>query len=123
MTSAVPFSCPHIAATGKPSEHLSAKILTPEDILAYKCDKAAEEKLWQHLDSPKDFRHSVKVSEHCFAIFTDPSTSKTQLGFVMLQSMPMENCNAVIRFATENHKVENKSRLTVFACTFMFCFV
>ena len=75
MTSAVPFSCPHIAATEKPSEHLSAKISTPEDILAYKCDKATEENLWQHLDPPEDFRHLVKVLEHCFAIFADPSTS------------------------------------------------
>lgn len=75
MASAVPFSCAHIAATDKSSEPLSAKILTPEDILAYKCDKVPEEKLWQHLDPPEDFRHMMKVAEHSFAIFTEPSTS------------------------------------------------
>jgi len=75
MASAVPFSCVHIAATGNSSEPLSAKILTSEDIHAYKHDKATKEKLWQHLDPPEDFRHLVKVSEHCFAIFTEPSTS------------------------------------------------
>ena len=75
MASAVPFSCAHITATEKSSEPLSAKILTPEDIHVYKCDKATEEKLWQHLDPPEDFRHMVKVSEHSFAIFTEPSTS------------------------------------------------
>lgn len=36
MTSAVLFSCACIAATEKSSEFLSAKILTSEDILAYK---------------------------------------------------------------------------------------
>ena len=75
MASAVPFSCAHIAATEKSLEPLSAKILTPGDIKAYKCDKATEEKLLQHLDPPEDFRHMVKVSEHSFAIFTEPSTS------------------------------------------------
>ena len=50
IASAVPFSCAHIAATEKSSEPLSAKILMPEDILVYKCDKVTEEKLWQYLD-------------------------------------------------------------------------
>ena len=75
MASAVPFSCVHTAATEKSSEPLSAKVLTAEDIQAYKCDKATEEKLLQHLDPPEDFRHMVKVSEHSFAIFTEPSPS------------------------------------------------
>lgn len=55
MASAVPFSCVHTAATEKSSEPLSAKVLTAEDIQAYKCDKATEEKLLQHLDPPEDF--------------------------------------------------------------------
>ena len=87
MASAVPFSCVHTAATEKSSEPLSAKVLTAEDIQAYKCDKATEEKLLQHLDPPEDFRHMVKVSEHSFA---------------------MESYIAVIRIAIENWEVANK---------------
>jgi len=75
MASALPFSCAHIAATENSSEPLSAKILNPEDIHAYNCDEATKKKLWQHLNPPEDFRHMVKISEHCFAIFTEPSTS------------------------------------------------
>jgi len=75
MASAVPFSCARIAKTEKSSEPLSAKVLIVEDIEAYKCDKATEGKLLQHLDPPEDFRYMVKVSEHCFAIITEPSTS------------------------------------------------
>lgn len=121
MASAVPFSCAHIAATENSSEPLSAKILNPEDIHAYNCDEATKKKLWQHLNPPEDFRHMVKISEHCLAIFTEPSTSNP--GFVMLKWMEMENCNALTRIATENLVVASKSSLRVFACTFMFCSV
>jgi len=75
MASAVPFSCARIAAIEKPSEPLSAKVLIVEDIEAYKYDKVTEGKLLQHLDPPEDFRYMVKVSGHCFAIFSEPSTS------------------------------------------------
>lgn len=64
-----------IAATENSSEPLSTKILNPEDIHAYNCDEATKKKLWQHLNPPEVFRHMVTISEHCFAIFTEPSTS------------------------------------------------
>lgn len=48
-----------IAATENSSEPLSAKILNPEDIHAYNCDEATKKKLWQHLNPPEDFRHTL----------------------------------------------------------------
>ena len=59
MASAVPFSCAHIAATENSSKPLSAKILNPEDIHGYNCDEATKKKLWQHLNPPEDFRHTL----------------------------------------------------------------
>ncbi|KAJ7339476.1 high mobility group [Desmophyllum pertusum] len=73
MASTTSFSCAHTDALQSFSDPSSAKNMTHEDIAMYKCDNSTRD-LLLGINPPQDFRHVVQISEHCYAVFTVPST-------------------------------------------------
>lgn len=51
----------------------SAKNMTHEDILMFESDSSTRD-LLLGINPPQDFRHMVQISEHCYVVFTVPST-------------------------------------------------
>ena len=63
------FSCAHIEATRSFSDPYSAKNMTHEDIVMYKCDSSTKDLLLS-IKPPLDFRHIVQITEHFYVVFT-----------------------------------------------------
>ena len=47
----------------------SAKNLTEEDIINYKCDSGTRSMLLEAIHRPQQFRHIVQISSNCYAMF------------------------------------------------------
>ena len=70
IASTVPFTCDHVDVVQSFSYPAFAKNLKEEDIQAYNCDNATRSMLRGDIQPPTDFRHVVRISEECYAVFS-----------------------------------------------------
>ena len=68
----VSFACDHTKLVKSSCHPTSAKNLTKEDIINYKCDNRTRTMLLETMHTPQEFRH-VQISRKCYAVFHEGS--------------------------------------------------